>query len=140
MSDASDVEVRLAGDGGCDVVHVGTGATLRTSVSPEYGGRGTSFSSTDLLAAALATCIGSNLEPVALRHDIALGRIRVSASKTLSTAPKRVAALAVRIAIAGEVDEATRTRLHRAADACVVHRSLRDDVEVSIEIVAGDGA
>lgn len=136
MSGVPDVEVRLTGGGECEAVHVRTGVVLHTSKSPEYGGRGSSFSSTDLLATALATCIATDLEAVAERNGIALDRIRITASKSLSMKPKRVERLDVRVAIAGTPDELTLQKLRRAADACVVQRSLNGDVEVSIAVVA----
>lgn len=134
MSARADVEVRLAGGGECTVVHALSGATLRTAKSPQYGGSGRSFSSTDLLAVAMATCIATDLEPVAERNGVAPARISIHASKTLSTAPKRVAALDVVVHVEGDVDDTTLLKLRRAADACVVQRALRDDVEVRIDV------
>jgi len=125
--------VRLLGDGDCHVDHAATGATVQTSKSPAFGGRGTSFSSTDLLAAALATCVATDIEPVAVRNGIALDRIHIEADKQLSMSPKRIVELIVRVYITGSPDEITLLKLQRAADACLVQRSLHPDVKCDVE-------
>lgn len=128
------IEIRLEGAGECVLRHGPSGAVIRTSKSPEYGGRGTSFSSTDLLAAALGSCIATDLEPVAERHGIAPGRIVVRAGKRLSVRPKRIESLTIDVTVAGELAEDVRLRLERAAQHCLVHRSLAPDVEVRVRV------
>ena len=127
------VVARLLGNGDCVVDHERSRATLRTSKSPEFGGTGTSFSSTDLLLTALVTCIATDIEPVAVRNGVDVGRIRLRGSKTLSTNPKRVVSLEVTVEIAGEVETLTLQKLQRAADACLVQRSLHPDVACTID-------
>ncbi len=136
----AELSVRLLGDGECLVDHPASGAALHTSRSARFGGRGSSFSSTDLVAAALATCVATDLEHVAVRNGVSLDRIRIEAGKELLLDPKRLAALHVRVRIAGACDDVTLLKLRRAADACVVQRALHPDVECMIEIVRDDPA
>jgi putative redox protein len=128
--------LRLLGDGDCHVDHAATGATVQTSKSPDFGGRGTSFSSTDLLAAALATCIATDIEPVAVRNGIALDRIHIEADKQISTSPKRIVELIVRVHISGTPDDVTLLKLQRAAETCLVQRSLHPDVKCDVEVAS----
>ena len=130
----SRIEVGLKGNGRCRILHADTGAEIRTSMAPEHGGSGGSFSSTDLLAAALGSCIATNLEPVAVRHGISLDNIRISVEKTLDTSPKRIVSLAVRAAVHDDVRPEVLKRLSHAADRCLVHRSLSPDIAVSIRV------
>lgn len=129
-------EVRLLGEGECLVRHPPSDRELRTSRSPTFGGQGTSFSSTDLVAAALGSCIATNVEPVAARRDVPLADVVVRVRKELATDPRRLSALRVVVEIAGSPAPRTLTTIRRAADACVVHRSLSPDVDVSIEVRA----
>lgn len=131
------LEVTLAGEGACRIVHRESGAEIRSSKAPEYGGRGGAFSSTDLLAAALDSCIASSLEPVALRHGVPLDALSLTVEKTLGVQPKRLESLAVTVRLATAVPPDVRTRLERAARHCVVHRSLSEEVVVSIGFVVG---
>ena len=132
--------VRLLGEGDCSVHHTASGATVRTSKSQAFGGRGDSFSSTDLLAAALATCVATDIEPVALRNGVSLERIHIEADKQLSTSPKRIVELVVRVHVSGDVTELILQKLRRGADACLVQRSLHPDVRVEVEVGAVDGS
>jgi putative redox protein len=129
------IEVVLLGDRTCGITHRESGAEIRTCVAPEYGGTGNAFSSTDLLAAALGSCIATNLEPVALRHSVALERIRLRVHKRLAHAPKRVESFTVEIRVDAPVAAAVLERLRRAAEHCLVHRSLSPAVAVMTKVV-----
>jgi putative redox protein len=131
----STVDVHLVGDGVCRIVHRESGAEIRSSKAPEYGGLGGAFSSTDLLAAALGSCIATNLEPVALRHAVPLEAFEISVEKRLAVEPKRIEALAVEVHLRQPVPPPVLTRLERAAHHCLVHRSLSPDVAVTIAFV-----
>jgi len=130
----SGIDIVLEGRGECVVRQRVTGVELRTSKSPEYGGAGTSFSSTDLLAVALGTCIATDVEPVAERHGIEAGSIRVHVSKVLSVRPKRIASLSVDVEVPAGVQPDVRLRLERAAGHCLVHRSLSPEIEVRVRV------
>ncbi|MGD8279087.1 MAG: OsmC family protein [Gemmatimonadota bacterium] len=139
----SGIDIVLEGRGECVVRQRATGVELRTSKSPEYGGTGTSFSSTDLLAAALGTCIATDVEPVAERHGIEAGSIRVHVSKLLSVRPKRIESLSVVVVLPAGVPPDVVVRLERAAGHCLVHRSLSPEIEVRVRVrdrTEGEGA
>ncbi len=129
----SQIHVQLLGDGACRIDHLSAEATLWTDKSPQYGGQGRSFSSTDLVAAALGSCIATSLEQVAQRGGLDVARLAIQVEKTLATEPvRRIAALHVTIFVGGSADETLRRKLERAAHSCPVHRSLHPDVESSI--------
>ena len=131
----SRVHVQIEEIGRCQARHEESGATLVTEISPAYGGSGQRFSSTDLVAAALGTCIGSSIDRVADRAGLPLSALSIEVEKSLSSAPRRIARLAVTVRIAAPVDPATLTKLERASHACVVHRSLHPETEVSVRFV-----
>jgi putative redox protein len=139
----SEIDVFLEGGGQCVVRHGATGAELRTSRSPEYGGTGTSFSSTDLLAVALGTCIATDVEPVAERHGVDVRSIRVRVSKSLSVQPKRIESLSVVVELPAGVPPDVVVRLERAAGHCLVHQSLSPGIDVRVRVresAEGEGA
>jgi putative redox protein len=135
----SRLEVTLLGQGDTAVIHVTSGTRLRTSKSPAYGGSGASFSSTDLVGAALGSCIATNVEPVAGRHGISVDRIRVRIDKSLSVRPKRLNAFDVTISVRGAVPDDVLLRFDRAAQHCLVHESLAEHVAVRIRVEREDG-
>lgn len=132
------IDIKLAGQGRCRIRHQESGVEIESSKAAEYGGRGDSFSSTDLLAAALGSCIGTNLEPIAERNGIPLDQICIRIEKTLQSSPKRLASLSVSICIGPGVSPSLITRLERAASHCLVHKSLSPEIDVSICL--SDGA
>jgi len=99
---------------------------------PVYAGAGSSFSATDLLAAALGVCIATNIDTVAERHGIPLDALLLQVEKTLSTEPKRLQALAVTVASRVVIPGDVLLRFQRAASHCIVHQSLHPDVSVTI--------
>jgi putative redox protein len=130
----SRISIRLAGPGDCEILHADSGVRIRSSKSPEFGGSGTSFSSTDLLAAALGSCIATDLEPVAERNGLAPASIAIDVEKHLSTKPKRIDTLAVSVRVPEHVGDALLLKLERAAAACLVQRSLQPDIRVDITV------
>lgn len=125
---------RPLGGGRTEIRHDATGSTIITDVSPEYGGGGSTFSSTDLVAAGLGSCISSSLAPMAERHDVPLDEITIVVDKALGTDPKRISRLATTIRIGVPIDESLARRFRRAAETCTVHRSLHPDIDAHITI------
>jgi uncharacterized OsmC-like protein len=126
------IRIRLLGGGDCELVQDTTGVALRTSKSVAFGGTGASFSSTDLLAAALGSCIATDLEPVAARNGVPPESIQIEVDKVLSLKPKRIESIDVRVTLPPGTPELVATKLERAADHCLVHRALHPDLDVRI--------
>jgi uncharacterized OsmC-like protein len=81
--------------------------------------------------------VATDIEPVAVRNGIALDRIHIEADKHMSMSPKRIVELIVRVHISGSADGTTLLKLQRAAETCLVQRSLHPDVKCDVEIAAG---
>ncbi|HUE95232.1 MAG TPA: OsmC family protein [Longimicrobiaceae bacterium] len=118
--------------------HRSGGAALRTATPAAFGGPGDRFSATDLLAAALGSCIATDLAAIGGRHGIAPGDLRVEVGKTLSVRPKRLVALTVVVRTPPDVDGALRLRLERAARSSVVARSLAVEIRVTVSTPRGE--
>ncbi len=135
------IEIQVTYDGGlhCTATHTPSQATLITDAPKDNGGEGSSFSPTDLMATALATCIATTMDLYARRHDIALIGTRVTTTKQMSTdAPRRIVALPTEVRFPipnpghhGEI-------LERTAHTCPVHQSLHPDIEKPIAFFWAD--
>jgi uncharacterized OsmC-like protein len=130
----SHLDIELLGGGDTVITHVESGARVQSSKSPAFGGSGQSFSSTDLLAASLGSCIATNVEPVAERHSVAFERIRIRVEKTMSVEPKQIDALDVHITVEGDTSPDVLLRFDRAAHHCLVHKSLASHIAVGITV------
>jgi putative redox protein len=114
----------------CQLAHGPSGAVLTTVPPRDNGGTGASFSPTDLVGAALASCALSTMALAAGREGLAWGNARASVVKRMSPPPRRIAELELEIEMPREVRPADRARLEEAARTCPVARSLDPAVRV----------
>ena len=88
---------------------------MLTDAPVDNHGKGESFSPTDLVATALATCMATIMGIYAQRHEIDLRGMKLSVTKEMSAnAPRRIARLAVDIWLPLAAGHAQRKALERA--------------------------
>ena len=124
----------------CAAVHRPSGVSLWTDAPLDNGGRGASFSPTDLVATALGTCFATIMGLVAERHGVALEGLQVEVQKRMCAAPlRRIEELAVTVTFppqcAAKLSLRMRDRLEAAATPCPVHASLHPEVRVPVRFV-----
>jgi putative redox protein len=128
------IEIKYEGGLHCSAVHGPSQTVLTTDAPSDNQGRGESFSPTDLVATALATCILTTMAISARHHGHELAGCTATVTKEMVTAPeRRIGRLATTIRMTEPLDEGMRTRLERAAHACPVHHSLHPDIDAPIE-------
>jgi uncharacterized OsmC-like protein len=129
------VEISITYRGGlrCAAVHGPSSTSLITDAPVDNQGKGESFSPTDLLAAALGTCMLTIMGIVAQRHGIALEGATVKVEKHMVADPaRRVGRLPVTIRLPVRLDDKQKKLLMAAADGCPVHKTLGANVEMPI--------
>ncbi|MFK8114229.1 MAG: OsmC family protein [Rubripirellula sp.] len=135
---AVEIQAVYSGELRVDATHVPSGATLNTDAPTDNGGKGESFSPTDLVATALGTCVVTILGLVAQRHGLDVTGTRVHVVKEMITQPiRRIGSLRTVVTVpAGRVeDPSMRERMEAAANKCPVHKSLHPDIDAPIEFV-----
>jgi len=130
------VEINVTYEGGlrCRAIHGPSGTELITDAPADNMGKGESFSPTDLVATGMSTCIATTMAIVANRkgYDLAGMTVRVEKHMT-SEGPRKIAKLPVVVRVPLPADHQDRALLEAAAHGCPVHRSMADEVEMSIE-------
>ncbi len=134
------VELDITYDGNlrCTATHGPSRSQISTEAPVDNGGRGTLFSPTDLVGAALGTCLLTIMGKVAERHGWDLRGTRVHVVKEMAAAPlRRVAAIKVTISLpkTREWSAEDRARLRNAAETCPVKQSLHPDVQMPLEFI-----
>ncbi len=132
---AVTIDIAYLGDLHCEAVHGPSKNRLVTDAPVDNGGKGETFSPTDLTATALGTCLMTIMGLVAKRHGWDLEGTRVSVVKEMTAVPiRRIGALTATISIPpGRVTAAAdRGLLERAAATCPVRQSLHPDVKVTM--------
>lgn len=123
------ITVTYLGDLRCEAVHGPSGVRLITDAPVDNQGKGESFSPTDLLATAYATCMTTIMGIVAKRDGIPLEGLRVEIEKHMSAAPpRRVARLVLRFRMPAGLSAEQRAKLEKAAHTCPVALSVSPDV------------
>lgn len=121
-----------------ELQHGPSGTELRTAAPVDNQGDGSSFSPTDLLAAALGSCMMTTMAIVAEREGIPFSGAEFSLEKHMRSEPRRVGSVSVRIRMPEELTPEQRERLERMARSCPVDRSLHPDVRREVEFVYPD--
>ena len=132
---------RYEGDLHCRVMHEPSAAQLQTDAPVDNQGRGENFSPTDLVGAALGSCILTTMAIVARGLQIELSGATATVEKEMATAPtRRIARLATHVTVPCEVEAPHRERLEAVAHRCPVHHSLNPDIDLPITFSWGADA
>lgn len=124
------IQVHYEGDLRCRATHGPSGKELFTDAPVDNHGRGESFSPTDLVATALATCMATVIGIKAQQKGLAVTGMTVSVEKHMSDdSPRRIARLPIVITIPLPADHLDRRLLEATALACPVHQSLHPEID-----------
>lgn len=127
------IHVKYEGELHCEATHGPSNNTLSTDAPVDNKGRGETFSPTDLVATALASCMATIMGQQADTLKIDISGMTIDVDKIMSTdRPRRIVSLPVRIAMPIPFDEKTAKMMERAAHTCPVHHSIHPDIEVDM--------
>ena len=132
---AVEISGSYAGNLNVDVVHGPSGTRAVTAAPADNQGDGSSFSPTDMVAAALGACMLTIMGIVARRHEIDLSAATFRLEKHMSSEPRRIASVPVEFHLPKSLTDDQRIRLERAALTCPVYRSLHPEVEKEVRFV-----
>lgn len=115
--------------------HLQSGTSIETDAPTDNQGKGERFSPTDLVAAALGTCMITTMAIKARTMNINLDDTRVDVTKVMVSDPRRIGKIIVHVFFpAGlTIDEKQKEILEKTARTCPVERTLHPDVELDME-------
>ena len=131
------IKIEYQGDLHCRATHGPSGTILITDAPADNLGKAESFSPTDLVAAALGTCILTVMGIKAQSLNIDLGGSSATVDKEMLIAPRRIGKLATQIFVPRQVSERERKLLEAAALTCPVHKSMSPDIDMPIDFTWG---
>ncbi|RKG85790.1 OsmC family protein [Corallococcus terminator] len=120
------------------VTHGPSGATLPTEAPKDNGGTGGSFSPTDLVATALASCVVTTMHLAATREGFTLGEVRATVEKRMTPPPRRIGELVLSILLPSGLAPPQRALLEKIAHECPVARSLHPDTQITASFTYAD--
>lgn len=128
-------EAVYVGDLHCELTHGPSGSKIETDAPKDNNGRGEKYSPTDLVGAALISCILTTMAMVAERDGQPIKGARAAVEKEMQANPRKIAALRVTIWLSKAIPEDYRKKLEHIAHTCPVHRSLHPEIDAPIKFI-----
>lgn len=120
------------GDLRTQATHLQSSTQILTDAPTDNQGRGEAFSPTDLVAAALGSCMMTIMGIAARRGDIDLKGSEMEITKGMSSeGPRRIARIEISLNMVSSrpLSEVEQAKLEKAAYTCPVALSLHPDIE-----------
>jgi putative redox protein len=117
----------------CEAIHGPSKVHITTDAPTDNQGKGESFSPTDLVVTALATCIITTAGMIAQREFVNLEGTKIYAEKHMSSdSPRRIVKVVLDFDMPKSIPLNFREKLKATAASCPVKQSIHPDVEVDI--------
>ncbi|MVN21505.1 OsmC family protein [Mucilaginibacter arboris] len=115
-----------------EATHVQSGTAILTDAPVDNKGKGEAFSPTDLLAAALGSCMLTIMGIAAREHQINIDHTTCSITKIMAANPRRVGEIVVNLKFPETYTDKQQKILERAALTCPVYLSLNPDIKKTV--------
>lgn len=121
----------------CEATHLKSGTMIETDAPLDNKGKAERFSPTDLVGAALATCILTTMGILGENHGINIDGTECEVEKIMASDPRRIAELKVNLIFPKEkaYTDHEKVILERIAETCPVARSLHPDLKQTLSFV-----
>lgn len=117
----------------CEIVHGPSGSVIHTDAPKDNHGRGESFSPTDLLGAAMGSCMMTVMAIAADKEGVELKGSRFEVEKVMGTDPRRIIRLNIKLYLPQSIPAEYRSKLEEIARTCPVKQSVSAAMEVPME-------
>jgi putative redox protein len=121
------------------LTHGPSGTVIPIAAPVDNQGDGSSFSPTDLAAAALGSCMCMLIAIVGQRDGINLSGLSFRLEKHMASNPRRLGSIPVTIQMPAGLNPEQRKKLENAALTCPVHKSLDPAVETPVDFAYPEG-
>tara|TARA_Y100000991_G_scaffold116805_1_gene88130 strand:+ start:921 stop:1322 length:402 start_codon:yes stop_codon:yes gene_type:complete len=118
-----------------EATHICSGNTIITDAPTDNKGKGESFSPTDLVVTALASCMLTIMGIKADEININIKGTTAEVKKIMAAGPRRIAQVIIIINIPISADEKTKNILEKSALTCPVDKSLSDSMIRDIKFI-----
>ena len=125
-------EIKYQGDLRTIATHLDSGSQMCTDAPKDNNGLGETFSPTDMVCSALASCILTIMAITVEKNDVDIKGTIANVKKIMVNKPRRIAKIEINLIFPKDYDSRTKTLLERAACNCPVHHALSESVEKNI--------
>ena len=128
----SSFEIKYQGNLRTTAKHLDSGSIIETDAPKDNHGLGETFSPTDMVCTALASCILTIMAIAVEKNGININGTKAMVKKTMGNNPRRISKIDIELTFTKDYDAKTKIILERAAFNCPVHQSLSEKVEKNI--------
>jgi uncharacterized OsmC-like protein len=120
------------GEKHCEITHEPSQAKIATDAPKDNNGLGMAFSPTDLVGAALGSCMLTVMSIAAEKDGVDLKGSRVNVEKEMAANPRKIAKLNVVLHLPQAISVDYRRKLETIAHNCPVKLSLSSEMQVPV--------
>lgn len=114
-------------------IHIKSGNTIISDAPPDNNGKGEAFSPTDLVCAALSSCMMTIMGMLAEREKIDLTGLKSEIVKIMASNPRKIAEIQITFTHENLVaTDEQKKKLKHAAETCPVALSLAEGLKQTI--------
>jgi putative redox protein len=116
-----------------EAMHTRSGQSITTDAPPDNNGKGEAFSPTDLVSAALCSCMMTIMGMLAERENIDLKGLKADVVKVMGANPRKIAEIKIDFTHTSLLaTDVQKEKLKRAALTCPVALSLAESVKQTV--------
>ena len=130
-----EIKGKYEGDLRVKLIHGPSQSIIETDAPTDNQGKGARFSPTDLVVAALSSCMMTIMGIVAKRDGIKFEDVHFRAEKHMTENPRRIGKIILEIYMPSGLTDEQKKKLERAGHTCPVHQSLHPDIEQEIKFI-----
>lgn len=129
-------QIEYKGQLRCESRHEGNQCELATDAPKDNNGKGESYSPTDLVAAALSTCMITVIGIWCKKNGVEDPRMSCETEKVMLSNPRRIGSIRTSLVISTKVELTSETQrlISRVAEECPVAKSLHPDLKQELAI------
>ena len=128
-------EIKYLGELRTSAIHLDSGSKINTDAPKDNHGLGETFSPTDMICSALASCILTIMAIAVEKNNINIRNTKAIVKKTMANNPRRIEKIEISLLFPENYDSKTKIILERAAYNCPVHHSLSEKLKKKLRFL-----
>ena len=131
----NQIEIIYEGNLRTRAIHLASKSEIITDAPIDNQGKGERFSPTDLVAAALGSCMLTIMGISARVQGIDISGTKVKVEKNMGEEPRKISEINLQIIFNSQINDKHKTILERAAKHCPVGKTLDGNIEENIKFI-----
>ena len=129
------MSITYVGQKHCELTHGPSGSKIETDAPKDNQGLGEKFSPTDLVGAALGSCILTTMAINAEKEGLSIVGAKCQVGKEMITQPRKIGTLSVSITLPAKLKPEDRVKMEKIAASCPVTQSLHPDLKIPMSFI-----